>query len=80
MNCCWTSKQPIKLLKGHPESDQSGADKLDSTSITRCQVVRAQDVRTRRLRWLGSEQEHVKQDLIGHDQWSLGGHFRCFHS
>ena len=65
MNCCWASKQPIKQLNGHPESDHSGADRLDSLSVTRCQVVSAQDVRTRRLGQSGSVKEQVKQDLMG---------------
>ena len=65
MNCCWASKQPIKQLNGHPESDHFGADRLDSVSITRCQVVSAQDVRTRRLGQSGSVKEQLKQDLKG---------------
>ena len=46
VNYSWASKHQIKLLKGHPENDKSGADKLDSISITGCEVVGAQDIRT----------------------------------
>ena len=45
----WAFKQQIKLLEGHPESDYSGGDKLNSVNITGCEVVRAQDVRTHRV-------------------------------
>ena len=64
MDFCWASKQPIKLRRGHPESDHFECDKPDSVSIAKCQVVCAQDVHTRRLGDLGSEQEQLEQDLI----------------
>ena len=61
VNYSWASKQQIRLLKGHPESDKSGADKLDSISITGCEVVGAQDIRTQdRIATLASEQEQLK--------------------
>ena len=48
VNCC-LGPRAATLLKGHPESDQSGVDKLDSLSIIGCQFVYAQDLRTCKL-------------------------------